>query len=186
MIDEANLLFQRIDRNYMPIDVDGDYWLTNPIWQVWMDSLNIVSGTPKHTDVGGQKMIRIPKIWIKSGKVPSGPFVGKRMWLIDPTTPTSEERADGWHIHNSFAIPGGGYQDYLLISAYLLRNISNVASSVSSGSPYTTGTMGSWGSMIAARNTDNSDPLKRGWYPMPYYCYELFKLLGLIEYGSLA
>ena len=127
-------------------------------------------------------MIRIPKIWIRSGKVPKGPLTGKRFWLIDPTTPTEEEQADGWHIHACFAHPDGGYQDSLLVSAYMCSVTGGVAYSVNAA-PFQTG-HDAWVTSISARNTNPSDPLKHGWKPMPYYVTELFKLLGLLEFGG--
>lgn len=140
---------------------------------------------PAYTDVGGNKMIVMPAFWIKSGRVPSGPYAGKRMWLIDPGTPTQAEKEDGWHVHPAFIRPDGGVQDSLFVSAFMCSVAAgNKAASINAAPA--AGTWETWIPRVNNINTDSSNPLTRGWQLLPYYVYELFKLLAMIEYGGTA
>lgn len=176
LVDEANWIFQRVDGNFNRVDIDSEYWMNNAIWA----GLNASVGTM----IDGQEMLILPSFWIYSGVVPQGLYAGKRFWMIDPVTPSIDERAKGWHRHDAFYSPIGGWQDSLKISAHRIRNVGNVAVSTGAGTAYS-GSNANIRSYVNARNTDKDNPLKRGWHVTNYREIEAIKLLSLIEYGSL-
>ena len=180
LVDPVNWIFQRVDGNFNPVNLDLDYWMSNAIWAGLESSRN--GGA--NTLIDGQEMVVLPAYNINSGIVPTGIYTGKRFWMIDPTQPTLEDKANGWHTHEAFLNPSGGFQDALQISAYRIGNVGGVAVSSRSVAAYTTN-VDAVQIHAKTRNTDPNNPLKRGWHTTTFRQIEAIKLMALIEYGSL-
>ena len=178
--DPARWAFSVVGRGFEPVDLDGGYFAAHPIW-------SMLEATRAQL-VDGQAMSSLMKFWIKSGTINSGPYAGKRGWLIDTNSPSAAELADGWHVHGAFLSDYHGEQDHLLYGRGYAVIVGDVATTPE---PYVGGNGDSRSQAqavgcINARNTDASDPLKRGWHIMNYMEYEAIKLLCLIENSSLA
>ena len=177
LTDPDNFVFRRVDGNFNSVDVDSDYWLENAVYAGLTAS--------KGTTLFGQAMLVLPAFWINSGIVPTGQFAGKRFWMIDPTTPTQADRDAGWHRHEAFYNPAGGFQDSMPISAYRIQNVGGKALSVgNAGTPYVSAIVNQK-LIINALNTDLGNVATRGWKMLNFMQLEAIKLLMLIEYGSL-
>ena len=176
LTDPINWIFQRVDRDFNRVEIDDDYWLSNAIYQ----GLTMSAGTL----LFGQEMSVLPAFWVNSGIVPTGPFAGMRFWMLDPTTPSQIDRDAGWHRHDAFYNPSGGFQDSLPISSNLIRNVGSIAVSTPTGTPYTPTTTTEIKTLINARNTNPDALATRGWHLLNYAQFEAIKLLMLIEYGG--
>lgn len=183
----ADWHFTWVDGNFNPIDIDPDYVNRNGIFVGWQSSANIVGGVPQFTDIDGQKMVIIPKFYIRSGKVPDGYFQGKHFWMIDPTPPSQQDIADGWHAHPAFISPAGEVDNFA-ISAYHIHYADNEAAASTplafDNNRHRNHTISQWRQAINRRNSDPANPQKRGWEIVsPYQIYAL-NLLALIEKGQ--
>jgi len=164
-----------VDGSFNRIDVDSDYWLQNAIYQ----GLTASAGTM----LFGQEMLVLPAFWINSGIAPTGQFAGKRFWMIDPTTPTQTDMNAGWHRHDAFYNPNGGFQDSLPVSANRIRNVGGKASSTSVGTAYSSSEV-NLKALVNTLNTNTNNIATRGWGIMGFRVTEAIKLLSLFEYGS--
>ena len=170
----------RVGRDYNRVFVDANYWKEHIIYSTLEASWNNGASTV----IDGQHMICLRSFWVKSGICPSGPYAGKRMWLIDPSEPTEAEKNDGWHLHNAFINRSIGRVDSVFISAYRL---DPTAGSTPTGTPHNYVSLQNIKNAITAyRNTNSGNPLKSGWEPMSYVHFEALKLLMHIEFGSLS
>ena len=188
LYDENNWLLQRVDDNFMPIDLDGEYWSYHPIYASLIASRSQYIEVPGVSPDGSPyAMSTIPAIFIRSGAVPSGPYAGKRFWMIDTNEPSASDVTAGWHLHGAFRSNDFGSQDSILISRYL--SIKALGTIVLQDYVYidaggyipNEGDMNAWMSVI---NTDASDPLRRGWTLGTYIHNELLKLLIMFETPS--
>ena len=177
--DPNNWVFDRIDRDFNPVNVDNGYWMNNAVWAGLEASRNGGANTIMY----GQEMVVLPAFWIRSGIAPSGPYAGKRFWMIDPTTPTQEDIDTGWHIHDAFYNPNGGYQDSLPISAHFMRNENGVPKSKAAGMAHVA-MPEQLRNLVNTLNTNNDTPATRGWGLVNYRVAEGLKLLMILEFGS--
>ena len=171
--DEGNHLFVRIDGNYNPVDLDANFWEWHPVWAM------LKATQTQYID--GQNLSSVPKFWIYSDNVPYGPFAGKKCWMIDTSAPSAAELASGWHVHGAFKSDNYGEQDVLNISRGFAVLASNVISCIDGSMDGAGMAMSSAMNYAAARNTDQADPLKRGWHLTTWYEQELLKLLIQID-----
>ena len=176
--DPAAWLFRRIGRGGGDVDLDAGYLSWHPTWA----SLEAT----REQLIDGQPMSSIQKLWMWNGVLGAGPYAGKRAWLIDTNKPTDAELAAGWHLYASFLSDDYGEQDFLHISRGLCTVVSNVAVAQEAGVAGTSANIANADAYTAARNTDPSDPLKRGWHPMFWYDHALLRILAMIENASLS
>lgn len=176
-VDPVNQVYKRVNEKLQPINIDSEYWMAHAVWA----GLEASRNGGANTIVDGQEMVILPAFYINSGVVPSGPFAGMYYRMIDPIPPTTDDLNEGWHMHDAFNSPIGGFQDHVKISAHRIRDVGGVAVSTGAGTAYYD-TFTNVTNKIMARNTDNDNILKRGWHM--FNCYEWFavNLLRLIEF----
>ena len=174
--DPAAWSFKRIGDNFEPVELDADYFPNHPVWAMLEST--------KEQLIDGQAMSSIMRFWIYSGTCPSGPYQGKRVWLIDSNRPTDEELDAGWHVHGAFVSQSFGEQDVLHLSRSHIQIVDGVAVAAGQalGKSYSLNT---YNTAILPLNSDAADPLKRGWHAVSYIEHEAFVLLMMIEFLSL-
>lgn len=170
--------FSRIGDNFEPVQLDADYFPQHPLWAM-------LEAT-KTQLIDGQALSSIMRFWIYSGEAPSGPYQGKKVWLIDTNKPSDEELENGWHVHGAFLSDTFGEQDMINLSRAHLVISGGIASANEPGvGGASTVSVNNLIAACEARNTDPSDPLKRGWHVMTVIEHEALKLLMMIEFASL-
>ena len=175
--DTTNWLFRRIDRNFNQVDLDGEFFSWHPLWAMLEATRDQL--------IAGQAMSALQKFWMYSLVAPTGQYAGKKVWMLDTEAPGAAELALGWHLHGAFISDTYGEQDHLLLSRGNMTITGGVATATQealAGAEYNEAAAASG---IEARNTDPTDPLKRGWHATRYYTQEAIKLLMLIEEGAL-
>ena len=132
----------------------------------------------KEVTVDGQKMVRIPRIYVKNVVLDGGTYKGKSAYFM------SKEKLDGYHVHPAF-MNGGSAARALDLSCY-------EASKDSSGKPASVSTTTFWQNInrndaIAAcdkRNVSGGTADQTGWHCWDIYCQHLLARLMLFEYGT--
>lgn len=129
--------------------------------------------------VDGQKMVKFPKTYVKSGYAPEGSeYAGKRIWLV------SEYPQDGFHVHPAF-MHNGKELDYFLLGAYeASKGSSNKPESLSGKTPWVNISYNDAVPACKTRNTGNSGSEQYGWHMMNVYEWNFVSLLMLIELGT--
>lgn len=132
----------------------------------------------KEVTVDGQKMVRIPRIYVKNVVLDGGTYKGKSAYFM------SKEKLGGYHVHPAF-MNGGSAARALDLSCY-------EASKDSSGKPASVSTKTFWQNInrndaIAAcdkRNVSGGTDEQQGWHCWDIYCQHLLARLMLFEYGT--
>jgi len=132
----------------------------------------------KEVTVDGQKMVRIPRIYVKNVVLDGGTYKGKSAYFM------SKEKLDGYHVHPAF-MNGSSAASALDLSCY-------EASKDSSGKPASVSTTTFWQNInrndaIAAcdkRNVSGGTDEQQGWHCWDIYCQHLLARLMLFEYGT--
>lgn len=125
----------------------------------------------------GQKMVKIPKFYVKGGLAPEGSqLAGKRVWMI------AENKEDGYHCHPAF-MRAGQELDYFLIGAYEASNDgSGKPQSLPGKTPWVNINTPNAISACTKRNTGTGE--QAGWHIENVYEYQAISLLILIEIGA--
>ena len=125
----------------------------------------------------GQKMVKIPKFYVKGGLAPEGSqLAGKRVWMI------AENKEDGYHCHPAF-MRAGQELDYFLIGAYEASNDgSGKPQSLPGKTPWVNINTPDAISAGTKRNTGTGE--QAGWHIESVYEYQAISLLMLIEMGA--
>jgi hypothetical protein len=162
---------KRIDRNYNPVGLDTGYFAEHPVWASMVSSGTVERPTGQNPSTLNFK--RVPKIWVKSGIIETGPYAGWHGVMIDYMEPTSEEKADGWHVHDAFYNPRtGDYQEFMEVGTIGFRgNAENIT--------YANAEL-----FFSNINTDVLVEDNRGWHIQTWREHFLLKLLGYIEYNG--
>lgn len=92
--------WQRVDENFNAITTTGATFNNHPVYA------GVVGQT-----IDGQAMVRVPKFYLKTGAVPSGPQAGKRFWMI------SDQPVAGFKLHPAF-MNGGAELDQYWVGKY--------------------------------------------------------------------
>lgn len=132
----------------------------------------------KEVTVDGQKMVRIPRIYVKNVVLEGGTYKGKPAYFM------SKEKLDGYHVHPAFMNVGSA-ASALDLSCY-------EASKDSSGKPASVSTTTFWqdinrdGAIAACdkRNVSGGTADQQGWHCWDIYCQHLLARLMLFEYGT--
>ena len=129
--------------------------------------------------VDGQKMIKFPKTYVKSGTAPDGStYAGKRVWMI------SEFPKDGFHVHPAF-MHNGQELDYFLLGKYeASKDANNKPQSLAGKTPWVSITTPDAIAKCQLRNTGAAGSEQYGWHIETIYEYQLVSLLMLIELGA--
>lgn len=147
-----------------------------------MASVNLSNVWPynaiKEVTVDGQKMVRIPRIYVRSANLEEGPYKGKVAYHISPWD------LYGFHVHPAFMNKG--------VAAKALDLSCFEASKDSSGKPASVSTTAFWQQInradaIAAcnkRNIAGGSADQTGWHCWDIYCQHLLARLMLIELGT--
>jgi hypothetical protein len=81
--------WQRVDESFNALSTTSATFNNHPVYA------GVIGQT-----IDGQAMNKVPKFYYKGGLVPSGPYTGKRFWMI------SDQPADGFSLHPAFMNAG--------------------------------------------------------------------------------
>lgn len=128
-------------------------------------------------DIDGQKMVKIPKFYIKVGKAPEGSTrAGKKCYWI------SGHPKSGYHIHPAF-MRNGEVQPCFYIGAYEAYNAGGgKAGSAAGKSPWVSMTNPQAIQYCTARNVGSGE--QAGWHLQNIYERSAVALLMMIELGT--
>ena len=129
--------------------------------------------------VDGQKMIKFPKTYVKSGTAPEGStYAGKRVWML------SEFPLEGFHVHPAF-MHDGQELDYFLLGKYeASKDSNNKPQSLAGKTPWVSITTPNAITACQSRNTGASGSEQYGWHIENIFEYQFVSLLMLIELGA--
>ena len=129
--------------------------------------------------VDGQKMIKFPKTYVKSGYAPEeSQYAGKRVWMI------SEFPQDGYHVHPAF-MHKGKELEYFLLGAYeASKGSDNKPETLAGKVPWVNISYNDAVSACKRRNTGESGSEQYGWHTMNVYEWNFVSMLMLIELGT--
>lgn len=87
--------WQRIDENFAAITTTAATFNNHPTYA------GVVAQT-----IDGQAMMKVPKYYLKTGTVPSGPYAGKRYWMV------SDQPVSGFTAHPAFMSAGAAIDQF--------------------------------------------------------------------------
>ena len=88
-LQQGAAAWQRIDHKFNALVTNSTTFNNNPVYSGIIDQT-----------VDGQAMVKIPAFYVKKGLVPSGPYEGKRFWMV------SDRPAAGFVLHPAFKNAG--------------------------------------------------------------------------------
>lgn len=129
--------------------------------------------------VDGQKMIKFPKTYVKSGYAPEeSQYAGKRIWMI------SEFPQEGYHVHPAF-MHKGKELEYFLLGAYeASQGSDSKPESLAGKAPWVNISYNDAVPACKRRNTGESGSEQYGWHMMNVYEWNFVSMLMLIELGT--
>ena len=132
-------------------------------------------------EVDGQKMVRIPRIYVKSGLLESGTYEGRLAYFI------SKEPLEGYHVHPAFLMKGGTPASAIDIGKYEASHDATrdyKAASVETTSYWQNINRDGAITACEKRNIEGGTPEQSGWHCFNIYDYALLARLKLIELGK--
>jgi hypothetical protein len=81
--------WQRVDEGFSALTTTSATFNNHPVYAAIVDQT-----------VDSQAMVKVPKFYFRTGLVPSGPYTGKRYWMI------SDQPAEGFDLHPAFMNAG--------------------------------------------------------------------------------
>jgi len=138
----------------------------------------------KEVEVDGQKMVRIPKIYVRNTQLPdSATYAGKWQYSI-----AKEQLDDDWHVHPAF-MNAGVECSALDLSCYEASKDAKdntKAASVSTTSYWQQVNRQTAINACNARNVSGGTADQTGWHCWDIYCQHLLARLMLIENATTA
>lgn len=155
--------WQRIDENFNAITTTAATFNNHPIY----------AGVVPQT-IDGQAMIKLPKFYVKTGTVPSGPYAGKRYWMV------SDQPVSGFSLHPAF-MNAGAQIDQFWVGKYQGTNDGGTKlGSVAGLTPLVSIDFPTMQARAAARNTGGVT----GFSLWNIYQLSAIQTLALIEMGG--
>lgn len=155
--------WQRVNENFASITTTAATFGNHPTY----------AGVINQT-IDGQAMVKVPKFYVKTGNVPSGPHVGKRYWMV------SDQPAAGFALHPAF-MNAGAPIDQFWVGKYQGTNDGGTKlGSVAGVTPLVSIDFPAMRARAAARNTGGVT----GFALWNYYQLGAIQLLALIEMGG--
>lgn len=155
--------WQRVDENFNAITTTAATFNNHPTYA------GIVPQT-----IDGQAMIKIPKFYFKAGTVPSGPYAGKRYWMV------SDQPVAGFSVHPAF-MNAGAQIDQFWVGKYQGTNDGGTKlGSVAGVTPLVSIDFPTMQARAAARNTGGVT----GFGLWNIYQLSAIQTLALIEMGG--
>ncbi|MCI6233231.1 MAG: hypothetical protein MR630_11585 [Selenomonas sp.] len=131
-------------------------------------------------EVDGQKMVRIPRIYVKNVVLESGTYKGRPAYFM------SKEKQEGYHVHPAF-MNAGKTCSALDLSCYEASKDAK-----DNTKPASVQTTSYWQQVnrktaidaCQKRNVDGGTDEQQGWHCWDIYCQHLLARLMLFEYGT--